>query len=171
MTTEPKKQPKKPNRAGFRLSAARLAAIQAIYEIDVAGAEPKGVLKSFIDKRWRDITLHDPDLNPADGDKAKLANPDPAYLTKLVEGVVADQPRIIDTLDDVLTGDWSAERLDALMRAVLSAAAFELISQTEVPKRVLISEYNALAHAFFEDNEAAFTVGILSSLAAKLRPE
>ena len=171
MTTEQKKQSKKPNRAGFRLSASRLSAVQALYEIEVAGAEPGGVIKSFINKRWREVTLQDPDTKPDEGDKARLANPDPDYLTKLVKGVVAEKTRILADLDAVLTGDWTAERLDALMRMLLCVASFELIFETEVPKRVLISEYTDLAHAFFEDNEAAFAAGILSALTARLRPE
>ena len=171
MTTEPKKQPKKPNRAGFRLSASRLSAVQALDEIEVVGAEPKAVLHSFINKRWREVTLQDPDLNSDEGDKARLANPDPDYLTKLVEGVVVEKTRILSDLDSVLTGDWTAERLDVLMRMLLCTASFELIFETDVPKRVLISEYTDLAHAFFEDNEAAFAAGILSALTARFRSE
>lgn len=171
MTSEPKTPTKQPNRAGFRLSAARLAAVQALYEIEVAGAKTKDVLASFADKRWRDLTLHDPDLKPDEGDKARLANPDPVYLAKIVEGVGAEKTRIISEIDSILTGDWTTERLDALMRMLLCAASYELIFQTEVPKRVLISEYAALSHAFFADNEASFSAGILSSLAASLRPE
>ena len=171
MTSSSKKQPQKVNRAGFRLSAARLSAVQALYEIEVAGADSESVLKSFIEKRWRDVTLQDPDLKPEDSDKARLANPDPDYLTKLVQGVVSERSRLVTELDSILSGEWTAERLDTLMRMLLCLAAFEFIFQTDVPKRVLISEYASLAHAFFEDNEASFAAGILSSLATSLRPE
>ena len=169
MTTKQKKQPKKPNRAGFRLSASRLSAIQALYEIEVSGAETESVLKFFINNRWRELTLQDPDTKPGEGNKALLTEPNPIYLKKLVLGVVTERDRIVKDLDDVLTGEWTAERLDVLMRMLLCAASFELIFELEVPKRVLISEYTDLAHAFFEDNEAAFVAGILSSLTAKLR--
>jgi len=171
MTTEQKKKLRKPNRAGFRLSASRLAAIQALYEIEVAGAETGGVLKFFINKRWREVTLQDPDTKPDEGDRARLTEPDSIYLTKLVEGVVAEKDRIVKDLDDVLAGEWTAERLDVLMRMLLCTASFELIFELNVPKRVLITEYTDLAHAFYEDNEAAFAAGILSSLATKLRPK
>ena len=170
MKTEQKKQPKKLNRAGFRLSASRLAAVQALYEIEVTGSETDVVLKSFVNKHWREVTLQDPDTKPGEGGKARLTEPDQIYLTKLVEGVVAQKDVIITDLDDVLTGEWKAERLDVLMRMLLCTASFELISELDVPKRVLISEYTDLAYAFYEDNEAAFTAGILSSLIAKLRP-
>ena len=169
MILEQKKQLKKPNRARFRLSASRLAAVQALYEIEVSGAKTDEVLKSFLNKRWRDVTLQDPDTKPGEGDKALLTEPDPVYLKKLVVGVVSEKKRIIRDLNDILSGEWTAERLDVLMRMLLCTASFELISELDVPKRVLISEYTDLAHAFYEDNEAAFAAGILSSLTAKLR--
>jgi N utilization substance protein B len=171
MTTEQKKQPRKPNRAGFRLSASRLAAVQALYEIEVAGSETESVLKFFINKRWREVTLQDPDTKPNEGDKARLTEPDPVYLTKLVEGVISKKNYIIKNLEDTLVEEWTAERLDVLMRMLLCAATFELIFELNVPKRVLISEYTDLAHAFYEDNEASFAAGILSSLATNLRPK
>ncbi|NQW00531.1 MAG: transcription antitermination factor NusB [Rhodospirillales bacterium] len=171
MTSTPKTPQKKANRAGFRLSAARLAAVQALYEIEIAGGETDDVLRSFIEKRWRDMTLFDPDSKPDEADKARLANPDPAYLTKIVEGVSLEKRHIVEELDSVLTGQWTTERLDALMRTLLFAASYEFIYQTEVPKRVVISEYTDLAHAFYEDNDASFAVGILSALAARFRPE
>ena len=115
--------------------------------------------------------MQDPDSNPDEGDRAHLTNPDPDYLTKLVEGFIAEKTRILGDLDSVLTGDWTAKRLNVLMRMLLCTASFELIFETDVPKRVLISEYTDLAHAFFEDNEAAFAAGILSALTAKFRPE
>ena len=169
MTTNQKKQTRKPNRAGFRLSASRLAAVQALYEIEVAGTDTDVVLKSFFNKRWREVTLQNPDTKPDEGGKARLTEPDPVYLTKLVEGVVAEKDPIFKKLNNVLTGEWTAERLDVLMRVLLCTASFELIFELDVPKRVVISEYTDLAHAFYEDNEAAFATGILSSLATKLR--
>lgn len=171
MASSTEQPPKKANRAGFRLSASRLSAVQALYEIEIAGANAQDVLNSFKEKRWRDVTLSDPDLRPSDADKAKLANPDPAYLAKLVEGATRERTDLVSRLDEVLTGDWTSKRLDALMRMLLLSAAFEFLHQTEVPKKVVISEYTDLAHAFFEDNEAAFVVGVISALAAKLRPD
>jgi N utilization substance protein B len=169
MKTRQQEQNKKLNRSSFRLSASRLAAVQALYEIEVAGAETECVLEFFINKRWHELTLQDPDTKPGEGNKARLTQPDPVYLTKLVVGVVAEKDRIIMGLNDILTGEWTAERLDVLMRVLLCTASFELIFELNVPKRVLISEYTDLAHAFYEDNEAAFAAGILSSLTAKLR--
>ncbi len=171
MTSDQPSLAKKANRAGFRLSAARLATVQALYEIDVAGASPDAVLSSFLEKHWRDVTLRDPDLKPEEADKARLANPDPAYLTKLVLGVDQNRTHITDAVNGILTGDWTTERLDALMRSLLFAAAFELEFEPSVPKRVLISEYTDLSHAFFEDNDARFATGVLSSLALAFRPE
>ena len=170
MVSEQKKKLRKPDRSGFRLSASRLAAVQALYEIEIAGAETAGVLKFFVKKRWREVTLQDPDLKLGEGDKARLTEPDTIYLTKLVEGVVAEKDRIVKNLDNVLAGEWTSERLDVLMRMLLCTASFELIFELDVPKRVLITEYTDLAHAFYEDNEAAFATAILSSIATKLRP-
>ncbi len=171
MTKDKTNRSQKTNRAGFRLSASRLAAAQALYEMEVAGATPDAVLTSFMEKRWRDLTLHDPDLKPGEGDKARLANPDPAYLKKLVEGVDGNRAEIEQKIDAVLTGEWTAQRLDALMRMIMFTAAYEFIFESGVPKRVIISEYTDLSHAFFDDKEAAFSSGVLSSIAAALRPE
>lgn len=171
MTSSTSTPKKKANRAGFRLSAARLTAVQALYEMEISGAKSQDVLNSFAEKDWRDLSLVDPDDKPNEGDKARLANPDPIYLAKLVEGVVRERIDIVKGLDQTLTGEWTTERLDTVMRMLLFAASFELIYETDVPKRVIISEYTDLSHAFFEDNEAAFAVGVLSALAAKTRPE
>ena len=171
MNSAPSKPKKNANRAGFRLSAARLAAIQALYEIEISGAKVEDVLKSFAEKHWRDLTLVDPDAKPNEADKARLANPDPVYLGKIVEGVRQERPRLVRELNEILTGEWTVERLDTLMRMLLFAAFYEFVYQTDVPKRVIISEYTDLSHAFFEDSEAGFSVGVLSAIAAKTRPE
>ena len=171
MTSPPSNPKKKTKRAGFRLSAARLAAIQALYEIEISGAKTEDVLESFAEKHWRDITLVDPDVKPNEADKARLANPDPVYLGKIVEGVCTEHSRFVVELDEILTGEWTTERLDTLMRMLLFAAFYEFTFQSEVPKRVIISEYTDLSHAFFGDAEASFAVGVLSTIAAKTRPE
>ena len=169
MKNQHKEKPKRPNRSNFRISASRLAAVQALYEIEVSKADTKCVLECFVNKRWFELTLQDPDIKPGEGNKARLTQPDPDYLTKLVVGVVAEKERIIKGLDSILDQEWTAQRLDILMRMLLCTASFELIFELNVPKLVLISEYTDLAYAFYDDNEAAFAAGILSSLTEKIR--
>jgi len=159
------------SRAGHRTSAARLAAVQALYEIDVTNAEPDAVVMEFLEKRWRAVTLRDPDITPGEGGKARLPNPDEGFLRDLVEGVRSNLTEIDAQIEDALEDEWSLERLDALMRTLMRASTFELIKLPSVPNYTVLSEYSDLAHTFFDEKEAKFAGGVLNKLAKLTRPE
>ncbi len=162
---------RKVGRAGHKASAARLAAIQALYEINLTGADSKQVVKGFIDKRWRSVTLRDPDSAPGEGGKARLPNPDPDFLQSLVDGVDQKTDQIDKHIDDVLEGEWTLERLSALMRSLLRTGTYELLHMPNVPRNTVLSEYGDLAHTFFDEKEAKFANGVLQNLAKLIRSE
>lgn len=163
MTTKPEPQ-------GRRRSAARLAAVQALYELELVGAETDPVIQGFLEKRW----VMDDDAGDDDaGDNAgasTLAEPDSELLGCIVRGVWSDRAELDAALGGALAKEWPLERLEALLRAILRAGAFELKSLGEVPPRVVISEYVEVTHAFFDGKQAGLVNGVLDRLARTLRP-
>ena len=143
-----------------RRSAARLAAVQALYQIELGGATPEQVIHEFVDLRLKEEV-----------DGVRLAEADRRLLTELVRGVTAERGEIDDMLAAVLDEDWPVERLETLVLTVLRAGAYELTERREVPVRVVISEYVAVADAFFAGKEPGLVNGVLDRLARALRPE
>ena len=94
-----------------------------------------------------------------------------AFFRDLVEGVVREQRRLDPMIDQQLAEGWRLSRVDSILRAILRAAAFELIDRDDVPTRVVISEYVDIAHAFFSEEEPKVVNGVLDHLAHKARPE
>jgi transcription antitermination protein NusB len=162
---------RKTGRAGHKTSAARLAAVQALYEIDLTDADTEQVINDFIEKRWRSVTLRDPDIEPGDGGKARLPNPDPGVLRTLIDGVITSRDEVDQTISEALEGDWTLERLDALMRNLLRTAAYELKHLPDTPRKTVLSEYGDLAHTFFDEKDAKFAVAAILNLAQLIRPE
>lgn len=142
------------------LSAARLLAVQALYQRSVAGQSAAEVLREFLQHRIEE---------EVEGLKHAAVNR--GLLTELVEGVSKQEDILDDMLAAVLDEDWTIDRLEILLRALLRAAAFELAERLEVPARVVISEYVDLANAFFDGRETAFVNGMLDRLAHVLRAE
>jgi N utilization substance protein B len=142
-----------------RRSVARLAAVQALYQLEVnREVEPETVVREFARHRFgREI----------DGDQYGEA--DPALFADIVRGVAADQERLDDAISAVLTEEWPLPRLDSVLRAILRAGAYELLHRRDVPPRVSISEYTAIAHAFFIGKEPALANGVLDQLGRTLR--
>jgi N utilization substance protein B len=140
-------------------SVARLAAVQALYQIDLSGAKPDTVVAEFLRHRLgREI----------DGDNYGEA--DTALFADIVAGTAARQADLDRAISGVLTPDWPLERLETVLRAVLRAGANELQARSDVPVRVAISEYIDIAHAFFAGKEPGLVNGVLDRLAHVLRP-
>ncbi len=153
-----------------RRSAARLAAVQALYEIDLIGVPPTPVLKEFIDHRWHDMTHSEQD----DEDHENLSNlpkPEQRFLKRIVHGVTNDIESLDTAIAPQLKSPWVIDQLDTLVRAILRAGAFEFIQCPEIRARIVISEYVGLAHAFFSDNEPAFINAVLDGLAGHYRSD
>lgn len=143
-----------------RRSLARLAAAQALYQIDLAPADPETVLREFLDGRLEEEV-----------EGVRLAPADRTLLAELVRGVSAQHGELDDMLAAVLDEDWPVERLEILVRAVLRAGVYELAEHRDIPARVVISEYLDVADAFFDGKEPALVNGVLDRVARALRPE
>lgn len=143
-------------------SVARLAAIQALYQMEVSGAGAEAVIREFTEHRFdRDV----PDS--AEGDT--LASADEDFFADLVRGVVANQSEIDTAIARRLASGWRLERIDATVRAMLRAGAFELTHRPDVPTEVAIDEYVELAKSFFEGPEPGFVNGALDAVAQDVR--
>ena len=144
-----------------RRSVARLTAVQALYQLEAnPEAEPEAVVREFIRHRFgREI----------DGDQ--LGEADPALFADIVRGTAADRQRLDAEISAALTPDWPLVRLDAVLRAILRAGAYELVHRTDVPPRVTISEYTAIGYAFFTGKEPGLANGVLDRLARVLRAD
>jgi transcription antitermination protein NusB len=149
------RRPNPANRA-----AARLGAVQALYQMDLAGTDVADTLEQF-SARVKGENFEDGQCGAADY----------KFLHEIVDGVVREQVTIDPFVDALLDKDWPIQRLDSTVRAILRAAAFEMMFMERVPSRVSISEYVDVAGAFFGDEERRFVNGVLDALARKRRPE
>jgi N utilization substance protein B len=140
-------------------SVARLAAVQALYQMDVAGQGAETVVREFSEHRF-----------DRDMDGETLAPADEAWFAQVVRGVAAEQTAVDRGIRHRLASGWKLERLDATARAILRAGAFELLHRTEVPKEVVIDEYVEIAKSFFEGPEPGFVNAALDGIAADARP-
>ena len=146
------------NRASSR-SAARLAAVQALYQMDMTGIDLNDVVDEFEAHRLG---------QEVEGDQYCAA--EGSFFHDLVEGVVREQRRLDPMIDQQLADGWRLSRVDSILRAVLRSGAFELSTREDVPARVVITEYVDIAHAFFCDDEPKVVNGVLDRLARKERP-
>ena len=149
---------KKTGRDYRRRSAARLAAVQALYQMEMSGAGPESVLHE------QAARAKDPDA-----DLATPVEPDPQYLGELVRGVGGRCEDVDRMVSAALSPDWPLERLEAVLRAVLRAGAWELLSRPDIDAAVVITEYVRIAEAFFDGGEPKLVNGVLDALATTLR--
>jgi N utilization substance protein B len=140
-------------------SQARLAAVQALYQMDLAGTDLAEVIDEFKTLRMGELA-----------EDRTVAGADAEHFERILHGVVRRQKELDPVIDNQLATGWSLGRVDSILRAILRAATFELIEETQVPVRVVISEYVNVAHAFFAGDEPKVVNGVLDALARKLRP-
>jgi len=140
-------------------SAARLAAVQALYQQEMEGTPIARLLKEFHDHRLgaviEDVHYHDAERD---------------FFDDIVTGFDARRAEIDGLISDRLAEGWSLERLDRPMRAILRAGAYELIARPDVPVGSVISEYVDVAHAFYDKRESGFVNGLLDAIAKEARP-
>lgn len=160
---------------GRRRSAARLAAVQALYEMDMAGAEADEVLEEFLQNRWRHGAAGDDaeETAPRGGedtpDAAAMTEPDNEFLGDLVHGVSTRRQELDGLIAQALSGERTVDRLETLLRVILRGGAYELSSKPDVPATVVINEYLDVAHAFFDAKGVGLVNGVLDRLAHNLR--
>lgn len=145
---------KKANRRG----AARLAAVQALYQMDIGGSGINDIFAEF-DSYWLG--------NEVEGDQYLPA--EQAFFQDVVAGVVRDQSKLDPLIDEALSKGWPLQRIDAILRAVLRAGSYELEHRLDVPARVVISEYVDVAHAFVEGDETGMVNAVLDQIARQFR--
>jgi N utilization substance protein B len=142
-----------------RRSAARLASAQALYQMEVADKGLADILAEF-EAHWIGQVVEGDQYNPAEL----------AFFRDIVSGVQRDQLAIDRGLDDALASGWPLKRIEALMRAILRAAFYELRSRPDVPARVAITEYVDVAAAFYGPEESGMINAVLDGLARRERP-
>jgi transcription antitermination protein NusB len=147
-------------RPANKRGAARLAAVQALYQMDVAGTGILEVIAEYENFRLgKEI------------DGAQYAEADPQWFRAIVSGVVAQQTTLDPLIRAALTEDWPLSRLDSTLRAILRAGAWELSARLDVPVAVVVSEYVDIAKAFYSEDEPKLVNAVLDRLARRLRGE
>ena len=148
--------PKKANRRG----AARLAAVQALYQMDIAGAGLNDIFAEF-ESHWLGSEVEGETYLPAEA----------AFFRDVVSGVVRDQTKLDPLVDDALAKGWPLKRIDAIIRAVMRAGAYELEHRKDVPARVVVTEYVDVANAFVDREETGMVNAVLDQLARRFRAD
>jgi N utilization substance protein B len=139
-------------------AAARLAAVQALYQHEMEGIAIPALLHEFHQHRLG-----------ATIDDAELIDADVAFFDDLVGGVAARKEEIDRRIADKLAQGWSLARLDKPMHQILRAGAYELMARPDVPTSAVISEYLDVADAFYDRREKGFANGLLDALAKDVR--
>ena len=141
-------------------AAARLAATQALYQMDVAGKGLNEILAEF-ETHWIGREVEGEQYIPAEID----------FFRDILTGVLESQRAIDQEIDDTLREGWPLGRVEAVMRAVLRAGDYELRKRRDIPPRVVIKEYVDVAAAFLAADEVGVVNAVLDKLARKARPE
>jgi len=151
--------PKNNGRSKSR-SAARLAAVQALYQHEMEGTPAARLIDEFHQHRLgREI----------DDGEGEMAEAEIAFFDDIVSGVLARRDEIDGILEARLAAGWNLKRLDKTMLQILRAGAYELLARPDVPLGSAISEYVDVAHAFFERTEANFVNGVLDGVGKAVR--
>lgn len=138
-------------------SVARLAAVQALYQMEASGIGVEAVVREFVDHRFETDIEGEP-----------LASADEAFFSAIVRGVVEKQAGIDRAIVKRLATGWKLDRLDATTRAALRSGAFELMHRPDVPVEVAIDEYVEIAKSFTD--ESGFLNAALDAIARDVRP-
>jgi N utilization substance protein B len=158
--TTTSRAPGTPGKSDARRRAARLGAVQALYQIEIGGASAEVVRGEFLEQ-WLDEEIEGLSLGAADRE----------FFDRLVMGISGETEDLDNMLTAVLAEDWPVERLEILLKVILRAGAYELGHWQDVPAPVVISQYVDLAHAFYDGKQPSMANGVLDRLARLLRPE
>ena len=139
-------------------SAARLAAVQALYQMEVSGKGVTDALAEF-EAFWIGREVEGIAFKPAEN----------AFFRDILAGVVREQRPVDVKIDAALADGWPLKRIEAVLRAILRAGAYELMFRKDVPARVAISEYVEVAHSFYSDDEPGLVNAVLDALARDVR--
>lgn len=138
-------------------SSARLLAVQALYQMDIARTPLEVIIREFGEHRL-EAKLDDIELPAADGD----------HFEMVLRGVVDNQTHIDRIIDGKLAENWRLARLDSTLRAILRCGVLELTEAPQVPPKVVVSQYSDIAHAFFDGAEGGVANALLDNVARAL---
>ena len=141
-----------------RRGAARLAAVQALYQMEIAQTGLNEILAEF-ENHWLGREVEGEQYLPAEA----------AFFRDVVTGFIGEQRRLDPAIDEALASGWPLKRVEAILRAVLRAGAYELARRTDIPARVVVSEYVGVANAFVDRTETGMVNAVLDLLARRLR--
>ena len=141
-----------------RRGASRLAAVQALYQMEIAGSGLNEILAEF-ESHWLGREVEGEQYLPAEA----------GFFRDIVTGFVRAQRRLDPVIDSALAAGWPLKRVDTIVRAVLRAGAYELDRRQDIPARVIVSEYVSVAQAFVDTNETGMVNAVLDQLARELR--
>ena len=147
-------------RPANKRGAARLAAVQALYQMDLAGS---GVLE--VAAEYEAFRLG------KEVDGALYREADPQWFRAILSGVVENQKLVDPAIHEALTDDWPLSRLDTTLRAILRAGVYEIMKREDVPVAVIVSEYVEIAKAFYGEDEPRLVNAVLDRVAGQLRGE
>lgn len=147
-----------PEKKANRRGAARLAAVQALYQMDIAGAGVNDIFAEF-ESHWLGNEVEGDTYLPAEA----------AFFRDVVSGVVRDQKKLDPLIDEALSKGWPLKRIEAILRAVLRAGAYELEHRKDVPGRVVVSEYVDVANAFVDREETGMVNAVLDQIGRQFR--
>jgi len=141
-------------------SNARLAVVQALYQMEVAGKGLNDIFAEF-EAHWIGAEI--------EGDQYKPA--EIGFFREILRGVLENQVQLDREIDAGLQGGWPLARIETVMRAILRAGAYELLKRKDVPMKVVIKEYVDVAGAFFGPTESGMINAVLDRLARQSRPK
>ncbi len=148
-----------PKAVPSRRQAARLAAVQALYQWQEGQDEPAAIIDQFLNVRTGES-----------GEGGMRRDADKPLFRDVVEGTAARKEELEQTVTGALAKDWTWARVDRLVRAILLAGAYELVHRKDVPVRVVINEYVEIGHAFYDQGEPTFINSVLDRVAHQARP-
>ncbi|MEX0346830.1 MAG: transcription antitermination factor NusB [Rhizobiaceae bacterium] len=156
--TKTKDNPDRVVRSANKRGAARLAAVQALYQMDVAGT---GLLEIAAEYEAHRLGKE------IDGSQYRDA--DAQWFRSILSGVVDNQKEIDPIVKQSLLEGWPLSRLDSTLRAILRSGTFELMQRADVPVAVIVNEYVDIARAFYEDEEPKLVNAVLDRVAKRVR--
>lgn len=141
-----------------RRQAARLSAVQALYQWQEGQDQPADIVEQFLKVRTGEA-----------GEGGMRRDADKSLFRDVVEGTAANKDGLEKAVSSALAEDWTWGRIDRLVRAILLAGAYELMHRRDVPPRVAINEYVEIAHAFYDQRESTFVNSVLDRVARQER--
>jgi len=161
----PAAKPTRPRARAESRSNARIAAVQALYAMEIAGGDPESLIRDWPAR---------PHADPEDGEPAASDSPPPpldrAFMAEVVRRAHAERADLARHIESALEREGGLERTEALLRAIFTAGAFELAQRFDVPARVVIDEYVRVARSFYDGSEPALVNAVLDRIAHAVRP-